>query len=347
MSASHRAVTFHAGRIRVDAHARVVLVDGRPAKLGGRAFDLLEALMQRRDRVVPKQELLDVVWPGLIVEENNLQVHVMNLRKLLGPESIVTVSGRGYQFALAEDEAPGEQRNGGVGHPIVERVPAAEAAPVLRTSLIGRDELVASACALLRRDDVRLVTLSGPGGSGKTRVGLHVTAELAHDFADGSYIVMLAPVRDAARVASTIAGVLNVQEAGSRPIEDLLIAYLGERSVLLTLDNFEHVLGGGAARDEAARALSAAQDSRHQSRGAARRRGARRPRAAASRAGSARRAQRRRFRHRPCVCSSSARVRPGTRLASSRPRSPPRWTSAAGWTGCRSRSSWRRPGCAC
>jgi len=236
-------VTFHAGRIRVDAHARVVLVDGRPAKLGGRAFDLLEALMQRRDRVVPKQELLDVVWPGLIVEENNLQVHVMNLRKLLGPESIVTVSGRGYQFALAEDESPGTLRSGSAGRPRVERDSTAEATLVPGTSLIGRDELIASACALLRRDDVRLVTLSGPGGSGKTRVGLHVTAALAHDFADGSYVVMLAPVRDAARVASTIAGVLNVQEAGSRPIEDLLIAYLGERSVLLTLDNFEHVLG--------------------------------------------------------------------------------------------------------
>jgi DNA-binding response OmpR family regulator len=63
LNASH-AVTLHAGRIRVDAHARVVFVDGRPAKLSGRAFDLLDALMQRRDRVVPKQELLDVVWPG-------------------------------------------------------------------------------------------------------------------------------------------------------------------------------------------------------------------------------------------------------------------------------------------
>src|SRR5690242_2635438 len=98
-----KGASFHAGRIHVDRHARVVLVDGKPAKLGGRAYDLLDALMQRRDRVVPKQELLDVVWPGLIVEENNLQVHVMALRKLLGPQAIVTVSGRGYQFALAED----------------------------------------------------------------------------------------------------------------------------------------------------------------------------------------------------------------------------------------------------
>ena len=230
------SVTFHAGKIRVDRHARVVLVDGRPAKLGGRAFDLLDALMQRRDRVVPKQELLDLVWPGLIVEENNLHVHVMSLRKLLGPEAIVTVSGRGYQFRLVEDQAaegaaaPAVERNTETGH----------ATPT--TALFGRDELIASACALLRRDDVRLLTLSGPGGSGKTRVGLRVTAELAHDFADGSYIVMLAAVRDASRVASTVAAVLNVQEAGTKPIEDLLVGYLRERSALFTLDNFEHVL---------------------------------------------------------------------------------------------------------
>ena len=69
-----------------------------------------------------------------------------------------------------------------------------------------------------------------------------MTAELAQDFADGSFIVMLAPVRDAHRVASTIAGVMNVLESGSKPIEDILVAHVRERSVLLTLDNFEHVL---------------------------------------------------------------------------------------------------------
>jgi predicted ATPase/DNA-binding winged helix-turn-helix (wHTH) protein len=226
---SPRPVTFREGRVRVDRHARVVLVDGEPAKLGGRAFDLLDALMQRRDRVVPKQELLDVVWPGLIVEENNLQVHVMTLRKLLGTDAIVTVSGRGYQFRLTEDPALGRENR-------------FEASPMPADVLLGRNELIASVSALVRRDDVRLVTLSGPGGSGKTRVGLRLAAELAHDFADGSYIVMLAPVRDAARVAATIAGVLNVQEAGDKRIEDLLVGHLRDRSVLLALDNFEHVL---------------------------------------------------------------------------------------------------------
>jgi predicted ATPase/DNA-binding winged helix-turn-helix (wHTH) protein len=239
LRSASRIATFQSGRIRVDGPARVVVVDGRPVKLGGRAFDLLEALMGRRDRVIPKQELLDVVWPGLIVEENNLQVHVVALRKLFGPGSIRTVSGRGYQFALAEDSSPVAATTHWPG---ADQASVDESTRRPGTSLIGRDELIASACALLRRDDVRLVSLVGPGGSGKTRVGLRMTAELAHDFADGSYIVLLAPVRDAAHVASTIAGVLNVQEAGNAPLEDLLIAYLRERSVLLTLDNFEHVL---------------------------------------------------------------------------------------------------------
>jgi non-specific serine/threonine protein kinase len=234
-------VTFRGGRIRVDLHARVVLVDGRQAKLGGRAFDLLAVLMQGRDRVVPKQELLDVVWPGLFVEENNLQVHVLTLRKLLGPESIVTVTGRGYQFALTQDTAADADSAARLA---ASPPPAMEALP--GRTLIGRDVLIASTSELFRRDDVHLVTLSGTGGSGKTRVALRVAADLAHEFADGSYVVMLAPVRDAAHVPAAIASVLGVQESSGRSIDDLVLNHLRERSLVLTLDNFEHVIDASA-----------------------------------------------------------------------------------------------------
>ncbi len=205
--------------------------------LGGRAFDLLEALIERRGRLVPKQELMAVVWPGLVVEENNLQVHVMTLRKLLGADAIVTVSGRGYRFALVPDDERSKPegdvaRDSNVAHPSSEPSPR----------LFGRDELTTSICALVRRRDVRLVTLTGAGGAGKSRVALQVTAELTHDFAGGSFIVLLAPVRDASYVASAIAAVLNVQATGSRSVEELLIAHLSGREVLLTLDNFEQVV---------------------------------------------------------------------------------------------------------
>jgi DNA-binding winged helix-turn-helix (wHTH) protein len=79
---------------------------GQPQKLGARAFDLLLVLIEERHRVVPKTELLDRVWPRLVVEENNLQVQVMILRRLLGSHAIGTVPGRGYRFTAPLRDAP-------------------------------------------------------------------------------------------------------------------------------------------------------------------------------------------------------------------------------------------------
>jgi DNA-binding winged helix-turn-helix (wHTH) protein len=77
-----------------------LLAEGLPVALGARALDVLLALVERRERLVTKEELLELAWPGLVVEENNLQVQISALRKILGAEAIATIPGRGYSFAL-------------------------------------------------------------------------------------------------------------------------------------------------------------------------------------------------------------------------------------------------------
>lgn len=106
------------GNAEIRFAERQLLVDGRPAVIGARAFDVLHQLIAHRERVVGKGELLRSVWPGLVVEENNLQVQVSTLRKLLGADAITTVPGQGYQFTAPldgqRDAAPetARQRNG-------------------------------------------------------------------------------------------------------------------------------------------------------------------------------------------------------------------------------------------
>ena len=94
------------GRIAVEPGRRQLLVDGHPVKVGARAFDVLMALIERRERVVSKDELLNLVWPSVTVEEGNLQVHIAALRKLLGADAIATIPGRGYQFAAQLETQP-------------------------------------------------------------------------------------------------------------------------------------------------------------------------------------------------------------------------------------------------
>ena len=98
-------------RFEVRSTERLLLVEGAPAVVGTRAFDLLLCLLEHRDRVVAKSEALEIVWPGLVVEENNLSVQVSGLRKLLGPNAITTIPGRGYRFSFEVRREDGPPAN--------------------------------------------------------------------------------------------------------------------------------------------------------------------------------------------------------------------------------------------
>ena len=186
--------------------------------LGQRAFDVLHALIERRERLVAKNELLDLVWPGVVVEENNLQVQISSLRKLLGPEAIATVPGRGYRFTAALDGAnDSDPRSAGTG-------PAADAAKMSAPSpltnlpkelpaLYGREGDLQALCSLIDRH--RLVTVVGAGGIGKSRVAQAAAHSLTGRWRDGVWMVELAGLSDPELLANTVAQALACHDAGS------------------------------------------------------------------------------------------------------------------------------------
>jgi len=229
------------GRFQLDSIRRVLRVDGTPAGLGARAIDVLLVLVRHRERIVSKDELLDAVWPGLVVEENNLQVQVSALRKLLGPGSIATIPGRGYQFIadLDSDVAPEPVREAGTDAAFARPSPRS-GVPGQRQPLLGRENDLAEVRALLSAHP--LVTLTGPGGIGKTRLALAAADASQANYADGARLVDLSVVAEPAREQAAFSSALGIDTPTRQPATVTIAEALRAQSLLLLLDNCEHVL---------------------------------------------------------------------------------------------------------
>ncbi len=256
MSKVETAIHYRFAGFELQPGERRLLVDGFPVAVGPRAFDLLVTLVERAGHLVTKDELLDRVWPNLVVEENNLQVQVSALRKILGQSALATIPGRGYRFTLpvvdAVDSVPRALESRAAAIDASSNAPAAGVRtnlPSRLPPLYGRAGDIAAIAALLREYPV--VTITGAGGIGKTRVAQTVArqfaSENADDYPDGVWWVELAALADGALVPSAVAQAIGVRLAGDVPTSDGLRLQLAGQRALLVLDNCEHLADAVAA----------------------------------------------------------------------------------------------------
>ncbi|PXW28316.1 ATP-binding protein [Paraburkholderia caballeronis] len=231
---------FIIGRLQIIEERREILRDGMPVKVGSRAFDLLWLLIQERGRVVSQKEILERVWPGVVVEENNIQVQIAFLRKLLGPDrsAIRTVPGRGYLLVGANGE-----ETQALSHSY--RIPDNGAASAGTSATLFGHGADSAIIEMLRVSPI--VTLVGPPGAGKSCIARRVFQHVRSKFADGAVAITLSTATAGSVIPALVADTLGLaREFTQALMVDDVVASLAGRQVLLFLDDCEHVVDAAA-----------------------------------------------------------------------------------------------------
>jgi predicted ATPase/DNA-binding winged helix-turn-helix (wHTH) protein len=233
----------------VDLARRELRAHGVPVPIGARAFEIVEVLVQSAGELVTKNDLSARVWPGAIVEDNTLQFHISAIRKALGKDRgiLKTASGRGYrllgawtsrQESTSSVDAIDLEPMRSHAEPFQTNVPAAA------SELVGRAVAVQHLRGLLSA--YRVVTLTGPGGIGKTRLALEVARGLFPSYQGDVRLVELVSLSDPGLVPTAVAGILGLKLAGNEISAESVARAIGAQKLLLVLDNCEHVIDAAA-----------------------------------------------------------------------------------------------------
>ncbi len=239
---------YKIGPLDLDPEALALTHAGASVPLGARGVAVLTALVSHAREYVQKSTIMEVAWPGLVVEDANLAVQISAIRRALtrvpgGEKWIETLSRRGYRFVgpVVEIIGPAE--------PFAAIAGASTNLPQALNSFVGRERELVELKQLL--PGKRLITLVGVGGIGKTRLALQVAGEVTDAYRDGVWLVELASINDPSLLPASAAQVLGAHERAGTPLMDTLCAHLKTRNLLLILDNCEHLLDACATLVEA------------------------------------------------------------------------------------------------
>jgi predicted ATPase/DNA-binding winged helix-turn-helix (wHTH) protein len=238
---------YASGECEIDLARRELRIVGSPVPVGGRAFEILEILAESAGELVTKNELMDRVWPGAIVNDNTLQMHISAVRQALGPHRAVLKTERGRGYRLLGSWTVRDQGPATVVAPqqlrAIERTLATNIPPVV-TRLIGRTTAVERLLDFVSA--YRVVTLTGPGGIGKTALALEVVRELRGEFEEAARLVELASLSDPNLVPTAVASVLGLRFSGEEISAEGVARAVGDTNLLLILDTCEHVIDATA-----------------------------------------------------------------------------------------------------